>query len=148
MRSFKAGQRGSFLAGVLVFAAGLAAALPATAQTLNETLIQTYQSNPTLRAARAQLRATNERVPQALSNWRPEVSLEGFGGTAYDDRYEPTDQDQSRTPAGGDLVVRQPIYRGGRTVAGTDRAENEVLAEHLQTKFDVTWEFFDHPTGL
>ena len=132
MQSMKAGQRGSLLLGVLAVATGLAASLPASAQTLDETLDQTYQSNPTLSEARAQLRATNERVPQALSNWRPRVELEGSAGTAYDDRDKPINDGSSRTPAGGDLVVTQPLYRGGRTIAGTERAENEVLAERAR----------------
>ncbi len=132
MRSMKAVQRTGILVGTLAMMAGLVGVLPAAAQSLDEALVQTYQSNPTLRAARAQLRATNERVPQALSNWRPRVELEGSAGTAYDDRDKPIDDGSSRTPAGGDLVVTQPLYRGGQTIAGTERAENEVLAERAR----------------
>ncbi|MEK9832136.1 MAG: hypothetical protein VW453_06025, partial [Rhodospirillaceae bacterium] len=43
------------------------------AQSLRDALAQTYESNPDLAAERAGLRATDESVPQALSNWRPEV---------------------------------------------------------------------------
>jgi len=130
MRSMKSVWRSGIFSGALAVVIG--AGLPAAAQTLEETLIQTYQSNPTLRAARAQLRATNERVPQALSNWRPSVTLEGSAGGAYDDDDRPVDDSSTRTPAGGDLVVTQPLYRGGRTIAGTERAENEVLAERAR----------------
>jgi outer membrane protein len=133
----------AFLAPVLlgpVFLAVTATAQQAAAQTLEETLIQTYQSNPTLSAARAQLRSVNEQVPQALSNWRPEVALRGSAGQAYDDTDRPVDDSEGRTPASGDLVVTQPLYRGGRTIAGTERAENQVLAERsrlLSTEQDV-----------
>ena len=71
--------------------AGLAHA--AGAQTLTDSLVSAYQGNPQLLAQRANLRATDELVPQALSNWRPVVSagasvgwerlrVEGPGGTA------------------------------------------------------------------
>ena len=82
MRSTRTLWRAGLCSSALILLCG--AGLPAAAQTQEETLVQTYQSNPTLRAARAQLRATNERVPQALSNWRPTVELQGSAGTAYD----------------------------------------------------------------
>ena len=116
--------------GALV--AGVFCSPPAAAQTLDEALIQTYQSNPTLSAARAQLRATNERVPQALSGWRPTIEATGSGGKAVDDDVRPVSGDEGRSPASADLTVRQPLYRGGRTVAGTERAENEVLAQRAR----------------
>ena len=52
---------------------------PATglAQTLLEALSQAYKSNPALAAQRAKLRATDEDVAQALSNWRPTVTVNG-----------------------------------------------------------------------
>ena len=132
MQVTKAVRRASAFAGALAVGAGLAAAMPAAAQTLDQTLVQTYQTNPTLRAARAELRATNERVPQALSGWRPSADLQGTAGQAYNDQDRPIDESEGRTPATGDLTVTQPLYRGGRTVAGTERAENEVLAQRAR----------------
>ncbi len=128
MRSMKAVREASVLASSLAMVVGLATG-PAVAQSLEETLIQTYQSSPTLRAARAELRATNEQVPQALAGWRPFAEVEGTAGSAYQDRSKPNNDNSSNTPATADLVVTQPIYSGGRTVAGTDRAENQVLAQ-------------------
>lgn len=122
----------SLIAAGTLFAGALSGSLPAAAQTLDEALVQTYQSNPTLSAARAQLRATNERVPQALSGWRPTVEATGSGGKAIDDDVRPTSDSDGRSPASADLTVTQPIYRGGRTVAGTERAENEVLAQRAR----------------
>ena len=46
-------------------------------QTLNETLAAAYANSPVLRAERAGLRATDEQVPQALSNWRPTIDVTG-----------------------------------------------------------------------
>ncbi len=53
--------------------AGLMAA-PAQAETLREALMAAYQKNPTLTGARAQQRATDEGVPIALADGRPNSS--------------------------------------------------------------------------
>src|SRR2546423_1716244 len=52
----------------------------ASAPTLTEASAYSYISNPQVVAQRAVLRATDEQVPQALSNWRPTVSLTGQAG--------------------------------------------------------------------
>lgn len=132
MRAMTAVRQVSLLAGVLAVIAGGAGSLPAAAQSLDDALILTYQSNPTLSAARAELRAVNERVPQALSNWRPSVELRGSAGKAYVDGIRPSDDNEGSSPATADLTVTQPLYRGGRTIAGTERAENEVLAQRAR----------------
>jgi outer membrane protein len=51
----------------------------AAADTLEWALVQAYQNNPSLNAQRAALRATDENVPQALSGYRPKVSVTGTG---------------------------------------------------------------------
>ena len=108
----------------------------ALAQTLNDILIQSYQNNPDLRASRARLRATDEGVPQALSGWRPTVSLQGDYGwdrTEQDTGARTSSGDAEYTqPRSGSLVIDQNIYRGGRTVAATRRAENTVKAERAR----------------
>ena len=50
---------------------------PGRAQTLEEALVAAYLTNPDLEAQRAALRATDELVPQALSDWRPTVAIDG-----------------------------------------------------------------------
>jgi TolC family type I secretion outer membrane protein len=109
------------------------APLPATAEGLIDALTQAYATNPTLSAARARLRATNEAVPQELSNWRPTVELNGSGGTQrIHSETATTDSTSTTRPLTASLEVRQPLYRGGRTVAGVERAENEVRAERAR----------------
>lgn len=111
----------------------LFAAAPVAAQTLAEALALAYQNNPTLQAARAALRATDENVPQALAGWRPTVTLSGNVG--YAEGYArtvgpggPVTRPTDRTPAGVNAAITQPLYRGGRTEAQLRRAENQVLA--------------------
>jgi len=47
------------------------------AQTLEDALTAAYLNNPTLLGQRAKVRATDEQVPQVLSNWRATISLSG-----------------------------------------------------------------------
>ncbi len=120
-------RAGTSLAGVLLMT--LVAVEPACGETLDEVLASTYSGNPTLLARRARLRAADEAVPQALANWRPTVSMAGsvgrgnYSNNAYS-RYEVT-----RNPKTGSVTLTQPLFRGGRTVAATSQAENNVLSE-------------------
>src|ERR687897_1554289 len=60
-------------------------AVIATVNTLEGALIQAYQNNPQLNAQRASVRATDETVPQALSGYRPRISLSASAGEAFID---------------------------------------------------------------
>jgi TolC family type I secretion outer membrane protein len=102
----------------------------ADAQTLEEALVQTYLENPTLDAERANLRATDEGVPQALSNWRPTVEVTGsYGRRNVDSKFATGARTDSRLrPRDVELSVTQPVFRGFRTVAETSQARNLVAA--------------------
>lgn len=114
---------------------------PAAAQDLADALIAAYSNNPTLAARRARLRATDEQVPQALSNWRPSVAINGDAGYERNrSTLRTTNRTQNRNPASIGLSVTQPLYRGGRTLAATEGAENSVRAERarlIDTEQDV-----------
>ncbi len=62
------------------FLAATAAAPVARADSLQSALIQAYRNNPSLNSQRALVRATDENVPQALSGYRPRVSITATGG--------------------------------------------------------------------
>ncbi|MBX7146154.1 MAG: TolC family outer membrane protein [Alphaproteobacteria bacterium] len=101
-------------------------------QTLIDALAKSYTSNPTLEAARAQLRATDEKVPQALSGWRP--TLTGNASYGHEQEYTDTNQplinavEDERQPRDATLDFTQPIFRGFRTVSSTEQADNLVFA--------------------
>ena len=57
----------------IAFGLALMPLAPAEAASLYEALATAYAANPTLEAARANLRAIDENVPQVLSEWRPSV---------------------------------------------------------------------------
>lgn len=117
------------LAGVAAIGMGLLTADFAVAETLQDVLVSAYNSNPTLQARRAQLRATDEGVPQALSNWRPTVTLSGDAGRGKYESNQSIQREGYRDPVTGSLTISQPLYRGGRTEAQTQQAEAAVMAE-------------------
>jgi outer membrane protein len=79
MRAIAAG------AAVLVYAG-----TPAAADTLKWALVQAYQNNPQINSQRAAVRATDETVPQALSGYRPRISLSASAGEQYLDSHTKT----------------------------------------------------------
>lgn len=114
---------------VLILLGGIS---DAGAQSLEETLVTAYQSIPRLQAARAGVRATDERVSQALSGWRPTVEVSAEGGTSHVDSTSTTPRNQGRTPWETALTVTQNLYKGGRTTAETRRVDNEVKADRAR----------------
>lgn len=104
--------------------------LPSHAETLMEALSEAYLTNPDLVAERSRVRAVDEQVPQALSNWRPQVTLSGRYGVRKLDRETAAGVDTDRTdqPQSVGLEISQNLFRGFRTQAETERAENRVAA--------------------
>ncbi|MFT7571176.1 MAG: outer membrane protein [Paracoccaceae bacterium] len=120
-----------------IAATGLVTGLMAgavNAQTLEDALVKAYQGNPTLKSERARLRATDEGVPQALSGWRPTVEVSGsYGWARSNSTTTAADKvGEVREPLTGSLTISQSLYRGGRTVAATDQAENNVKADRAR----------------
>ena len=104
----------------------------ANAQTIEDTLMIAYRNNPTLLGQRAKLRATDEGVPQALSDWRPSVEITGSAGLEGINNSIATDRGQHREPRSLGVTLTQSLYRGGRTLASTREAENTVHAERAR----------------
>jgi TolC family type I secretion outer membrane protein len=131
-------RRVAQLAAVSVFAL-LAAGITAQAEDLNGALGQAYLGNPTLDAARAQLRSTDEGVPQALSGWRPTLTGQASAGVEWSHdgtKANPNniivDRNRQFYPRTYSLTVTQPLFNGFGTVSGTKAAENRVKAGRAQ----------------
>jgi outer membrane protein len=121
-------------AGTALALAGAALVAPLTAkgQTLTDALVLAYRSNPSLLAERAQVRAQDEEVAQALSGWRPTVTVNGSAGRQWLTQVPARVSGEPSTaewPRSGQLVVTQNIYKGGRIEAQTRVADYNVLAE-------------------
>ncbi len=104
------------------------AALPAAAQTFEEALASAYNSNPQLQAERANLRATDEQIAQARANWRPTVTVTGAIGKGETNIRGNPGNPIEGTPKQAGVTLTQPLYRGGRTVAGIEAAKNAIQA--------------------
>jgi outer membrane protein len=102
--------------------AALLFAMPASAVTLVEALQSAYTNNPTLNAARAALRATDEGVPQALAGYRPTISASGSASVG-------SANGNGTWSHGVGLSIEQPIFTGYRTANGVKIAETAVLAQ-------------------
>jgi TolC family type I secretion outer membrane protein len=117
----------------------MAVGVQAKAEDLNGALSQTYLANPTLDAARAQLRSTDEGVPQALSGWRPTVIGQATAGAEWSHDGSKAGQnnliiDRNRQfyPRTYSLTLTQPVFNGFGTVSGTKAAENRVKSGRAQ----------------
>jgi len=121
-------------------AAAVAACTACAADTLEWALVQAYQNNPSLNAQRAALRATDENVPQALSGYRPKLSVTATGGFNYSSTLSHTVNQAafpntvSYSDLGDDFDSRgigatatQTLFNGFQTANHTRQAESQVM---------------------
>ena len=121
-------------AAAAVLLLGFGGPQPALADTIEAALVRANQNNPQLNAQRAQVRATDEGVPQALSGYRPRVSLTASAGIQYSDTLStsggtPTALVRTEThgvnpPRSVGLTVTQTVYNGNQTANKTRAAES------------------------
>ena len=121
-------------AAVLLMA--FAGPAPVLADTIEAALVRAYQNNPQLNAQRAQVRSTDENVPQALSGYRPKVAVTASVGEQYTD----TNTTQGgapnaivrsefhglNPPRSAGLTVTQTLFNGQQTANKTRAAESQV----------------------
>ncbi|HEV2545829.1 MAG TPA: TolC family outer membrane protein [Stellaceae bacterium] len=125
-------MRHALLATAAAAMLSIAASESGRAETLIEALADAYNNNPQILAERANLRATDESVPQALSGWRPTVTFTGSIGAEHVEDKPPSQFVGGPIPRVADLNITQPIFSGGRTVALTAQAEKTVEAERAR----------------
>lgn len=108
---------------------------PCAADTLAEAIAFAYQSNPSLQAQRAQLRATDETYVQARSGYGPTVQVQATASYNQDrlrDSFSgdaPLAATTARSNLGSaQVVVDQPLYNGGRTILEVRGAEQRIRA--------------------
>jgi len=139
-------RAGGFAVGAIACAALASAGVAARGETLESAIVHAYQNNPSLNSQRASVRATDEGVPQALSGYRPKVTITGSGGEQSISTTNrvispnlPADQPPNRPAAyaiqsgynatyGAGATVTQTLYNGLQTPNRTRQAEAQVLA--------------------
>lgn len=133
---------GGFAIWAFACAAVPLSANPARSQSLESALAQAYQSNPTLNAQRATTRVTDENVPQALSGYRPRLSVTATGGQSSLSTTSKVAGSNVpiNAPAsyftqsgyngvfGAGVTATQTLFNGFQTANRTRQAEAQVLA--------------------
>ena len=121
----RAARLRGLLGGSLITALVLGS-MPARADTMEQALIAAYANNPTLAAARADLRAVDENVPIQRAFGRPSInasaSITEFLKQAQTNFINP----DRAVNAGVDLSV--PLYQGGAVRNGVRAAQERVAA--------------------
>ncbi len=128
------------LAALLAAPVTIAASTAVSADTLEWALVQAYQNNPSLNAQRAALRAADENVPQALSGYRPKLSVTASGGYNYqsvlshsvNQQVFPNSVSYNNVSAnfasrGVGATATQTLYNGFQTANRTRQAESQVM---------------------
>jgi outer membrane protein len=144
--SARSGLASALAAGVVACAIIPLAVPRAWAETLDSALVQAYLNNPSLNSQRAAVRATDENVPQALSGYRPKVSISATGGqqslsstTRVVSPNLPANvppnnpatyaiQSGYNTPVALGATITQTLFNGFQTANKTRQAESQVLA--------------------
>lgn len=109
-------------------AAMMVGATPASADTLKDALLGAYQTNPTLMAARANQRATDENVPINRANGLPSLSGTATFTQVLKDSVPDVLDAQADRSLGGGLSLAVPIYSGGSVKNSVRAAETRVVA--------------------
>jgi outer membrane protein len=109
---------------------------PVLADTIDAALVRAYQNNPQLNAQRAQVRFTDENVPQALSGYRPRVALTASAGTQYSDTLSTSGGNANNlvktgihgvnAPRSIGTTISQTVFNGFQTANRTRAAESQV----------------------
>jgi outer membrane protein len=109
---------------------------PVLADTIDAALVRAYQNNPQLNAQRAQVRFTDENVPQALSGYRPRIAVTASAGTQYTDTLSTTGGTATNlvktgihgvnAPRSVGTTISQTVFNGFQTANRTRAAESQV----------------------
>jgi outer membrane protein len=135
--------------GLIVSLVALAAMLPGTvaADTLTEAMVSAAESNPTLAAQRARLRATREALPQAWADALPQISITGVAQARDSDEPIDTPRDEDWDAS---VSASQLLFGSGRVLASTRAARAQIrgaVADYDQTLqtllLDVTRAYAD-----
>lgn len=122
--------------GPALTAFAVVAGASAHAETLETALAAAYANNPQLNAQRANVRAIDEGVPQALAGYRPRVTVSGSIGEQFTNTTSKQSttanqyilQSGTMTPSSVGVTATQTLYNGFQTANRTRQAESSVFA--------------------
>ena len=105
--------------------------MPVNADTIEAALVRAYQTNPQLNSQRASVRSIDENVPQALSGYRPRVSVTASAGYQYTDVQSRilgnnTELKGTQVPRSVGATATQTLFNGFQTANRVRGAESQV----------------------
>ncbi|MEO1610524.1 MAG: TolC family outer membrane protein [Pseudomonadota bacterium] len=126
-------QSACYAGVVFLLAVFLPPSRPAYPETLRQALQSAYLKNPKLDAERSHLRATDEQMPQALSDARPSVTFSADASVRHqndrtDDTSALTSSENTTFPTGYSLSLNQNIFHGFRIRHAVNAAEANIQA--------------------
>ncbi len=130
LRNFALGLRAGLMITVCTMPSAFAA------DTLTDALVKAYQTNPQLMSERANLRATDEEVAQAIARWRPTITLSGdYSRVETESKTDPSPDNplgvnfERRTdPWNAAVTATQTVFAGGTILAQRRQADAQVRA--------------------
>ncbi len=111
--------------GLIVSLVALMAAVPASADTLEEAMIAAVDSNPSLAAQRQRLRATREALPQAWAEALPQINVSGLAQRSDRESDTPPQNVESEDWVAS-ANASQLIFGSGRVLASTRAARAQI----------------------
>lgn len=123
-------------------------AASAEAQSLKQSMIAAYRSNPALQSQRFRTRASDESVAEARAGYRPRVTADAYGGVTAE-RGNRDDLGDGKTYGVG-LSIEQPLFDGFQThyaireaKSGVLASRNELLAQENEILLQTASAYFD-----
>jgi outer membrane protein len=118
---------------LMAFLALLGTSFSGSAETMESALVQAYQGNPQLNAQRANARAIDEGVPQALSGYRPRLAITATYGKEYESLATQSGPITARSAGTFSAqtigaTATQNLFNGFQTANRTRAAETQVSA--------------------
>ena len=105
--------------------------LLAHADTLKDALTKAYVNNPSLEAARASQRVTDETVNQATSGWRPTIEATGSWARQENNRTGSFLSASTTKPKSLGVSIQQPVFRSFQTMNNTNEARKQARKQPM-----------------
>lgn len=120
----------AFLIALLVINSS---ALAAESFSLRDALVISYETNPQIKQAIAELESTNNEITKAYGGFLPNIGAQvdlgrqrnAIGGTTFE--YSDVNTQS--------LSVTQPLFQGGETLAEIEKANYQIRAERFNLQF-------------
>jgi len=106
----------------------------ASATSLDEAFVASYQNNPQIKSSIQQLQAVDEEMPSAIGGMLPTASIAGQRGVKSS-KYSIANSagiTESGLSDTRSIQITEPLFKGGATYAGIKKAKSDIMAAREQ----------------